>query len=134
MFGRGHYHWQHEPCWYAVRDGQTAKWGGDRTQSTVWEIDQLRRGRGHAEEDQITEHSTQKPVECMERPIRNHGGKEDAIYEPFSGSGTGMIAAERQQRQCFAMEITPVYCQMAIDRWEAYTGQKAVKVGEAVGV
>ena len=132
VFGRGHYHWQHEPCWYAVRDGQTAKWEGDRKQSTIWEVDQLRRGREHAVEDEITEHSTQKPVECMERPIRNHGGKDDAVYEPFSGSGTTLIAAERQQRQCFAMEITPADVQMAIDRWEAFTGQKAQKVGEGV--
>ena len=84
------------------------------------------------EADAKTGHGTQKPVECMERPIRNHGGKDDAVYEPFSGSGTTLIAAERQGRQCFAMEITPAYCQMAIDRWEAFTGQKAVKVGEAV--
>lgn len=124
--GRGHYHWQHETAWYAVREGHSSKWLGDRSQSTVWDI-ALKDDTGD------TNHGTQKPVECMERPIRNHGGKDDAVYEPFSGSGTTLIAAERQQRQCFAMEITPAYVQMAIDRWEAFTGQKAVKVGESVG-
>lgn len=122
---RGHYHWKHEPCWYAYRDGASAKFTEDRTQTTVWDI-VLRDDTGD------TNHGTQKPVECMERPIRNHGGVEDSVYEPFSGSGTTLIAAERQGRRCFAMEITPAYCQMAIDRWEAFTGQKAVKVGEAV--
>lgn len=122
---RGHYHWQHEPCWYAYRDGDSAKWSGDRSQTTLWQIDQK-------DDTGETNHGTQKPVECMERPIRNHGDKDDAVYEPFSGSGTTIIAAERQQRACYAMELTPAYVQMAIDRWEAYTGQKAVKVGEAV--
>lgn len=126
VISRGHYHWQHEPCWYTVRDGHSSKWLGDRSQSTVWDI-ALKDDTGD------TNHGTQKPVECMERPIRNHGGKDDAVYEPFSGSGTTLIAAERQQRQCFAMEIAPAYVQIAIDRWEAFTGQKAVKVGESVG-
>ena len=135
IISRGHYHWQHEPCWYAVRSGAgSSKWCGDRKQSTIWDISApMGWTRASMEEaDAKTGHGTQKPVECMERPIRNHGGKDDAVYEPFSGSGTTLIAAERQGRQCFAMEITPAYCQMAIDRWEAFTGQKAVKVGEAV--
>jgi hypothetical protein len=62
---RGHYHWQHEPCWYAVRPGVASKWCGDRSQSTVWDIDS-----GTAAEDAETSHGTQKPVECMARPIR----------------------------------------------------------------
>ena len=82
--------------------------------------------------DSVRWHPTQKPVECMERLIREHGGRGDAVYDPFSGSGTTMLAAERQQRPCLAMEVMPAYVQMAIDRWEAYTGAKAVKVGEPV--
>jgi DNA modification methylase len=58
----------------------------------------------------------------MERPIRNHSG--DA-YDPFVGSGTTIIAAERQQRRCFAMEIEPKYIDVAVQRWENYTGKKA---------
>lgn len=114
---RGHYHWKHEPCWYAVRNGGTATWVGDRKQATVWDID-----RNRANE---TDHSTQKPVECMERPIRNHEGD---VYDPFVGSGTTIIAAEKLGRRCYAMEIEPRYCDVAIRRWEAFTGQKAEQV------
>jgi DNA modification methylase len=118
---RGHYHWQHEPCWYAVRKGKTGRWSGDRSQTTVWDIP-AREDGGHG-------HGTQKPVECMSRPMRNHDAPD--VYEPFSGSGTSIIAAEQLGRACYAMEITPAYVQMAVDRWEAFTGQKARKVGGA---
>ena len=121
---RGHYHWQHEPCWYAVRKGATAKWCGDRSQSTLWEIP--------AREDDGLGHGTQKPVECMARPMRHHDCRE--IYDPFLGSGTSLIAAEQFERACLGIELNPQYCQVAIDRWEAFTGQRAVKVGEAVRV
>ena len=66
----------------------------------------------------------QKPVECMERPLRNHEGD---VFDPFVGSGTTLIAAERQHRACYALEIEPRYVDMAVARWEAYTGQKAVR-------
>lgn len=121
---RGHYHWQHEPCWYAVRKGKTAKWCGDRSQSTVWDITNRL-----AEAEGKTNHGTQKPVECMARPIRNHGGKDDAVYDPFLGSGTTLIAAEQLGRRCFGMEIDPAYCDVIVQRWENLTGQKAVRNG-----
>jgi DNA modification methylase len=111
---RGHYHWQHEPCWYAVREGATASWIGDRTQTTVWDI----AGRSEAQ----TDHGTQKPVECMARPIRNHEGD---VYEPFAGSGTTLIAAEQLGRRCLAIEIDPAYCDVVVTRWERLTGEKA---------
>lgn len=112
--GRGHYHVRHEPCWYAVRKDATAEWIGDRSQNTVWEI-----ARNSKNE---TGHSTQKPLECMERPIRNHAGD---VYDPFVGSGTTLIAAERQQRRCFAVELDPGYCDVAVRRWEEATGGQA---------
>ena len=113
---RGDYHWQHEPCWYAIREGGRASTNGDRSQSTLWTIP--------AREDDGHGHGTQKPVECMERPIRNHDAAE--IYEPFCGSGTTIIAAERQRRRCYAIELEPLYVDVAIQRWQEYTGQKAV--------
>jgi DNA modification methylase len=119
---RGDYHWQHEPCWYAVRDGSQGHRNDDRTQTTLWTIP-ARDDAGHG-------HSTQKPVECMRRPMQNH--RIAQVYEPFSGSDTSLIAAEQSKQICFAIEIEPRYVQIAIDRWEAFTGQKAVKVGEAV--
>ena len=91
QISRGHYHWQHEPCWYAVRKGATAHWQGDRKQTTLWQI----ASRG---QDTQTEHGTQKPVECMRRPIVNNSSPGDGIYEPFCGSGTTIIAAEMTGR------------------------------------
>ena len=116
VISRGHYHGQHEPCWYAVRKGAKANWCGDRKQTTVWGIDKPQKSE--------TGHSTQKPVECMERPIRNHKGD---VYDPFVGSGTTIIAAEREKRRCYAMEIEPAYVDVAVARWEAFTGRTATR-------
>jgi DNA modification methylase len=125
VMGRGHYHWQHEPCWYAVRKGGSAKWCGDRKQSTIWQIANMHRTQGNVD-DGKTIHSTQKPVECMARPIRNHGEKDDDVYDPFLGSGTTLIAAEQLGRKCYGMEISPQYCDVIVKRWENLTGEKAV--------
>ncbi len=113
--GRGRYHVQHEPLIYAVRAGSTDGWIGDAKATTLWDIPKPSKSE--------TGLSVQKPVECMERPIRNHEGD---VYDPFVGSGTTIIAAERQGRACYAMEIEPRYVDMARKRWEAYTGQTAV--------
>ncbi|MDB5604700.1 MAG: Modification methylase DpnIIB [Bradyrhizobium sp.] len=121
-FSRGHYHWQHEPCWYGVRGTAGANWTGDRKQSTVWTIP-ARDDDGHG-------HGTQKPVECMRRPMENNSSPGQAVYEPFSGSGTSIIAAEMTGRSCFAIEIDPAYVDVAIQRWEAFTGQQAVLDGD----
>lgn len=120
--GRGHYHWQHEPAWYVVRKGENGHWNGDRSQSTVWNI-KAREDGGHG-------HSTQKPVECMKRPIENNSSPGQAVYEPFSGSGTTIIAAEMTGRCCYAVELNPPYVDMAIRRWQAFTGQHATLDGD----
>jgi DNA modification methylase len=114
---RGHYHWQHEPCWYAVRGTAGTNWSGDRKQSTLWNI-KSRDDDGHG-------HGTQKPVECMRRPIENNSSPGQAVYEPFSGSGTTIIAAEMTGRSCYAIEIDPAYVDVALLRWQAFTGLKA---------
>ena len=126
VLGRGDYHWQHEPCLYMVRKGGTGHWQGARDQSTLWAITT----RGDETEDPETVHSTQKPVECMRRPILNSSAPGDAIYEPFSGSGTTIIAAETTGRHCVAMEISPAYCDVAVLRWQQFTGRQAVLDGE----
>ena len=118
VVSRGHYHWQHEPCWYAVREGKTAGWTGDRTQSTLWSVDHRKSETGH---------STQKPVECMRRPIENHTYPGQAVYEPFSGSGTTIIAAESVGRACHAIELNAAYCDVAVLRWQHATGKQAVR-------
>lgn len=115
VISRGHYHWQHEPCWYAFRKGESAGWIGDRKQTTLWEIEHRKSETGH---------STQKPVEAMRRPIQNHEGD---VYDPFLGSGTTLIAAEIMQRTCYGVELSPAYCDVIVTRWENATGQKAVR-------
>ena len=116
VMGRGHYHWQHGPCWYAVRG--TGHWAGDRKQTTLWQI-------ANRAQDAETVHGTQKPVECMRRPIVNNSSPGQAVYEPFSGSGTTLIAAEMEGRACHAIELNPAYVDVAVQRWQAFTGQEA---------
>lgn len=133
--GRGHYHPKHEPLIVATRDlddlpfteahesiayvvkkGETADWQGGRKQNTVWEIPHVKSETGH---------SKQKPVEAMRRPIVNHTLPGDLVYEPFSGSGTTLIAAEITERVCYALELEPKYVDLAVRRWQSFTGKKA---------
>lgn len=116
VIGRGHYHWQHEPCWYAVR--AKGHWNGDRKQSTLWAVE-------NRNQDAKTIHSTQKPVECMRRPILNHTKSGDSVYDPFLGSGTTLIAAETTGRVCCGMELDPKYVDVGVLRWETLSGKKA---------
>ncbi len=120
VLGRGHYHWQHEPCWYAVRG--SGHWSGDRKQTTLWQI-------ASRAQDAETTHGTQKPVACMRRPIENNSSPGQAVYEPFSGSGTTIIAAEMSGRACHAVELSPAYVDVAVQRWQAFTGEQAVLDG-----
>jgi DNA modification methylase len=113
---RGHYHWQHEPCWYAVKGA--GHWAGDRKQATVWNIP--------ARDDSGVGHGTQKPVECMKRPIENNSSPGQAVYEPFSGSGTTIIAGEMTGRHIHACELNPAYVDVAVTRWQDFTGNKAI--------
>lgn len=121
IISRGHYHWQHEPCWYTVRKGRSGHWSGDRKQTTVWAIPHRKSETGHG---------TQKPVECMKRPIENNSSPGQAVYEPFSGSGTTIIAAEMTGRYCHAIEIDPAYVDVAVRRWQDFAGQKATLEGD----
>jgi len=116
--GRGDYHWQHEPCWYAVREKATGHYGGDRKQTTLWQISKPAKSESG--------HGTQKPVECMKRPIENNSSPGQAVYEPFSGSGTTIIAGEMTGRSIYAMELSPEYVDVAVKRWQDFTGQTAV--------
>jgi DNA modification methylase len=142
---RGDYHWQHECCWYAVREegecpeianycegydaclyavrrNQKSHWQGSRSESTVWQI-------GFKEDTQTT-HGTQKPVECMRRPMLNNSEPDEIIYEPFCGSGTTIIAAESCRRRCYAIELNPEYVDMTVKRFEEYTNQPVILEGD----
>jgi DNA modification methylase len=117
VVGRGNYHSQHETCWYAVREKATGHWAGDRKQSTLWDIAKPKKSE--------TGHSTQKPVECMRRPMENNSVPGNAVYEPFSGSGTTIIAGEQSGRRVLAIELNPIYVDVAIKRWQDFSGKKA---------
>lgn len=115
--GRGDYHYQHEVCWYAVRKNRKGHYCGNRKQTSIWNIDKPQKSE--------TGHSTQKPVECMRRPVVNNSSPGQAIYEPFSGSGTTIIACEMEGRSCHAIELNPAYVDVAIKRWQDFTGEAA---------
>jgi DNA modification methylase len=117
VIGRGDFQWQHEPCWYAVRG--KGNWTGDRKQTTLWSIPT-------GGQDAETEHATQKPVECMRRPMLNNSNPGQAVYEPFLGSGTTLIAAETISRVCLAIELEPRHVDVAVRRWQAFTGKHAI--------
>lgn len=138
VLSRGDYHHQHEPAYYGVKDGADENWNfvpehevssyavkkgavghyvGGRKQSTVWFIEHLKSGTGHG---------TQKPVECMKRPIENNSSPGQAVYEPFSGSGTTIIAGEMTGRSIHAIELSPEYVDVAVKRWQDFTGQQAI--------
>jgi len=120
---RGNYHWQHEPCWYAVRKGGDAGWTGSRKEATVWDIDIL----------QVLEleHPNQKPVECMRRPILNNSSPGQLILDPFAGTGTTLIAAELTGRIARCIEIDPLFCQLVVDRYRQLFEEDLV--GQAKG-
>ena len=122
VLSRGDYHWQHETCWYAVKKRGKGHWAGDRKQTTLWQI-------ANRDQDAETVHGTQKPVECMRRPILNNSSPGQAIYEPFMGSGTTLIAAETTGRVCYGIELNPAYVDVAIARWQNLTGQSAILDG-----
>ena len=123
--GRGDYHWKHETCWYAVRKGRTSHWQGGRTQTTVWEIAN-NNPFGNPQREQSWGHGTQKPVECMRRPIVNNSRPGQLVYDPFLGSGTSLIAAEMTGRSCRGLEISPAYVDVILRRWQAFTGRTAI--------
>ena len=126
VLSRGHYHWQHEPCWYAVRDKGTGHWAGGRKQTTLWQI-------ASGVQDAETVHGTQKPVECMRRPILNNSSAGQVVYEPFCGSGSTIIAAETTGRIAHALELDPAYIDVALQRWQAITGRSASLEGTGAG-
>ena len=119
VLSRGDYHWQHEPCWYAVKKTGKGHWAGDRKQTTLWQI-------ANKDQDAKTVHGTQKPVECMRRPILNNSSPGQAVYEPFMGSGTTLIAAETSGRVCLGIELNPAYVDVAVERWQQFMGKAAV--------
>ncbi len=125
ILGRSNYHWKHELCWYAIKKGAKSNWKGDKKQTTVWDCATVNRASSGSKDDK-TEHPTQKPVELFEKSINHHTNPGEYVYDPFAGSGTLMVACEKTKRRALMMELDPKYCDIIIQRYENYTGKKAV--------
>jgi DNA modification methylase len=124
VFGRVYWHFRHEPCMMGWRKGSQPEHDSNHEFNSVWEIDWEGKSRIVG-----NEHPTQKPVEIFARPMRKHTKRGDVCYEPFSGSGSQIVAAEQQGRVCYANELEPVFVDVALRRWEAFAGKEAVLEG-----
>ncbi len=122
VLGRSHYHYRHEHLFYGWK-GKTS-WNGSRKEDSVWEADRPLAS---------PQHPTMKPLALCERAIENSSKAGDLVIDPFLGSGSTLIAAERTGRRCYGMEIDPRYCRVAIARWEAFVGEKALLDADGVG-
>ena len=117
VMGRQDYHWKHEPCLYGWKDGSGHLWASDRKQTTILEFDKPSRNG---------EHPTMKPVALFEYQMLNNTKGGDIVLDLFGGSGTTLIAAEKNGRVSYLMELDPKYCDVIIKRWQEFTGKIAV--------
>ena len=117
VMGRQDYHWIHEPCLYGWKEGASHLWASDRKQTTILEFDRPSRS---------AEHPTMKPVALFEYQMLNNTKGSDIVLDSFGGSGTTLLAAEKNGRQARLMELDPKYCDVIVKRWQEYTGQEAI--------
>ena len=117
VMGRQDYHWKHEPCLYGWKEGAGHLWATDRKQTTILEFDKPSRNG---------EHPTMKPVALFEYQMLNNTKGGDIILDSFGGSGTTLLAAEKNGRIAYVMELDPKYCDVIVKRWEDFTGKKAI--------
>jgi DNA modification methylase len=125
--GRSWYHWTHEPAWAVRKPGVPHLFCGTPDQGTIWRAaspKMIMAGSVEAKHD----HPAQKPVALFEIPIRNHLRPGEAVYDPFLGSGTTLVAAEALGRRCYGLELDPRYCQLILDRFAALTGKRAERI------
>jgi site-specific DNA-methyltransferase (adenine-specific) len=120
VMGRQDYHWKHEPCLYGWKGGAGHLWATDRKQTTILEFDRPSRNG---------EHPTMKPVALFEYQMLNNTKGGDIVLDSFGGSGTTMIAAEKNGRAARLMELDPKYCDVIIARWQDFTGKQAIHDG-----
>jgi len=119
VMGRADYHYRHETMFYGWKEGAAHTWNSDRKQDSVWEIPRPRRS---------PEHPTMKPLELVERAIRNSSVKGETVLDPFGGSGTTVVAAARLGRVGRCIEVDPSYVDVIVARLEAETGETATRV------
>ncbi len=125
--GRSWYHWSHEPCWVVRKTGAKVPFRGSRDQATIWRVPSPKMIMGGSTEAKF-DHPSQKALVLFETPIRNHLKPGEGVYDPFVGSGTCLIAAERCGARCYAMEIDLIYVEVALRRWERFRGEEAVRL------
>lgn len=123
VLGRQDYQWRHEPCLYGWKDGSSHNWFSDRSQSTVLEFNRPSRNG---------EHPTMKPVELFRYLIGNSTRKDGVVLDSFGGSGTTLIACEDIGRKARLVELDPSYCDVIIERWQNFTGQKAIREKDSI--
>ena len=116
VMGRQDYHWKHEPCLYGWKSGAGHLWSTDRKQVTVLDFNRPRKSDMHP---------TMKPVELITYQVTNNTKGSDIVLDLFGGSGTTLIACEKTNRNCRMMELDPKYCDVIVQRWEEFTGNKA---------
>ncbi len=121
VMGRQDFHWKHEPCLYGWKDGAAHLWANDRKQTTVLEFDKPSRNG---------EHPTMKPVAIFEYQLLNNTKGGDIVLDSFAGSGTTVIAAEKNGRVAHLMELDPRYCDVIIKRWQDFSGKSATLDGD----
>ena len=121
VMGRQDYQWKHEPCLYGWKDGAGHLWAADRKQTTILNFDRPTKSELHP---------TMKPIPLFDYQIKNNTKGGDAVLDLFGGSGTTLMACEQNGRCCYSMEYDPKYVDVIIDRWEQFTGKKAVRINE----
>lgn len=119
--GRQDYQWKHEPCLYGWNDGASHSWYNDRKQSTTLCFDKPSKSK---------EHPTMKPIKLFDYQIKNSSKSGDVVLDLFGGSGTTIMACEQNGRIGYLMELDPKYVDVIIERWEKFTGEKAVLISE----
>ena len=125
VLGHADYHYRHEPILYGYKPGP-GRWGrghqgwhGGNDQDSVLEVPRPTTSR---------DHPTAKPVELITRCLANSSAPGEVVLDPFAGSGSILIACEQLGRSARLIEIDPIYCQVILDRWQAFTGKRAVRV------
>ena len=121
--GRADYQRQYEPILYGWREGVRRHWCGDRDQGDVWNIKKPQKNDLHP---------TMKPVELVERAIRNSSRPGNVVLDPFGGSGTTLIAAEKSGRLTRLIELDPKYVDVIVRRWQEWAGKQATRESDAV--
>ncbi len=119
VLGQADHHWRHELCWYGWFEGDSHRWFGGRDKTTVLEYNKL--------SSTTKTHPNEKPVDMLQSMLMNSSLPGDLVYEPFAGSGSTIIACQQTNRRCYAIDIDPMYVDVALQRWANLTGLDPIR-------